>query len=187
MLEDLAKQNQMVYLSPYNDPMVIAGQGSIGVELVHQLENIDTIMIALGGGGLLSGIALYLKHVMPHIKVMACSPKNSKVMMESIKAGHILDLPSEPTLSDGTAGGVEEGSITFDLCKQLIDDYVTVSEEEIKIALRNFLETHHMLIEGAAAMVLASYEKIKMTLKGNVVLVMCGANISLESLQSALR
>jgi threonine dehydratase len=183
---DLAKQNDMVYLSPYNDPMVIAGQGSIGVELIRQLENIDTIMIALGGGGLLSGIGLYLKSVMPHIKVMACSPENSAVMMHSIKAGRILDLPSESTLSDGTAGGVEEGSITFELCQKLIDGYVTVTEGEIKLSLRRFLETQHMLIEGAAAMVLASYEKIKTTLKGNTVLVMCGANISLENLKTAL-
>ena len=176
----------MTYISPYNDPDVVIGQGSIGVELSQQLESIDTIMIALGGGGLLSGVALYLKSIMPNIRVIACSPENSKVMMDSIKAGKILDLPSEPTLSDGTAGGVEDNTITFDLCKTLIDDYVTVSEEEIKAALKTFLETHHMLIEGAAAMVLASYEKIKTRLKGNVVLVMCGANISLETLRSVL-
>lgn len=183
---DFALQNNMTYISPYNDPTVIAGQGSIGVELSQQLQSIDTIMIALGGGGLLSGIALYLKSLMPNLKVIACSPENSKVMMDSIRAGQILDLPSEPTLSDGTAGGVEENAITFDLCKNLIDDFVTVSEEEIKVAFRIFLETHHMLIEGAAAMVLACHEKIKDQLKGNVVLVMCGANISLETLKAVL-
>jgi threonine dehydratase len=183
---DFAENNNLVYLSPYNDPQVIAGQGSIGVELSRQLETIDTIMIALGGGGLLSGTALYLKSVMPHIKVVTCSPANSAVMMHSLKAGRILDLPSEPTLSDGTAGGVEEKAITFELCKHLIDECVMVSEEEIKQALRNFLETHHMLIEGAAAMVIACYEKIKANLRGNVVLVMCGANISLESLKEVL-
>ena len=183
---DFALQNNMTYISPYNDSAVVAGQGSIGVELAQQLESIDTIMIALGGGGLLSGIALYLKSVMPNLKVIACSPENSKVMMDSIQAGKILDLSSEPTLSDGTAGGVEENAITFELCQRLIDDYVTVSEEEIKLSLKTFLETHHMLIEGAAAMVLASYEKIKGQLKGNVVLVMCGANISLETLKAVL-
>jgi threonine dehydratase len=184
---ELAAQNNMIYLSPYNDVDVVAGQGSIGVELTRQLEKIDTIMIALGGGGLLSGISVYLKSIMPNIRVIACSPENSAVMMHSLQAGHILDLPSEPTLSDGTAGGVEENAITFDLCENLIDECVMVSEEEIKQAFRNFLETHHMLIEGAAAMVLACYEKVKPKLKGNVVLVMCGANISLESLEKALR
>jgi threonine dehydratase len=183
---EFALQNNMTYISPYNDPAVIAGQGSIGVELARQLDNIDTVMIALGGGGLISGIAAYLKSLKPSINIVACSAENSAVMMHSVQAGRILDLPSEPTLSDGTAGGVEENTITFELCQTLIDDYVAVSEEEIKQALRNFLESHHMLIEGAAAMVIASYEKIRVKLTGNSVLVICGGNISLENLKSVL-
>jgi threonine dehydratase len=107
-------------------------------------------------------------------------------MMASVKAGRILELPSLPTFSDGTAGGVEAGSVTFALCQQLIDDYLTVSENEIKLALRSFLEGHHMLIEGAAAVVLAAYERLRQDLRGRVVLLICGANISLNDLRQIL-
>jgi threonine dehydratase len=181
-----ALEHSMTYVSPYNDEVIVAGQGSIGVELTRQLENIDTVLVALGGGGLISGIAHYLKRINPNINVIACSPQNSAVMMESVKAGKILNIPSLPTLSDGTAGGVEANSVTFELCRDLIDDYVTVFEEEIKRAWRRFLETHPMMIEGAAAMVVACFQKIREGLKGNVVLVICGANVSLETLQDII-
>ena len=181
-----AKENRLVYLSPYNDSDVIAGQGSIAVELFKHLKKVDTVLIALGGGGLLSGIGIYAKSISPTTKIVACSPQNSAVMLESIKAGKLLDLPSKPTLSDGTAGGVEEDSITFGLCQQLIDEAVTVSEEDIKRALKDFITTHHMLIEGAAAVVLAAYEKLKPSLAGNIVLILCGANISPDDLKQVL-
>lgn len=178
-----ALENNMTYVSPYNDEAVIAGQGTIAVEIERQLEHVDNILVALGGGGLISGTASYLKHVYPNVKIMACSPQNSAVMMESVKAGRILDIPSLPTLSDATAGGVEANAITFELCRDLIDEYVTVTEEEIKRAWREFLSAHSVMIEGAAALVVACYQKIEAKLKGNTVLVICGANVSLETLQ----
>lgn len=178
-----ATENNMTYVSPYNDEVVVAGQGTIAVEVERQLEPIDNILVALGGGGLISGIASYLKYVNPNVKVIACSPTNSAVMMESVRAGKILELPSLPTLSDATAGGVEANAITFDLCRDLIDDYVTATEDEIQTAWRDFLATHPMMIEGAAALVVACYQKIQTNLKGNTVLVLCGANVSLETLQ----
>ncbi len=181
-----AKENAITYISPYNDEAVVAGQGSIGVELYRQIDKIDNVLVALGGGGLISGIANYLKNVNPNVKIIACSPQNSAVMMESVKAGKILDLPSLPTFSDGTAGGVEEGSITFELCRDLIDDYTTVTEDEIKTAWREFVATHHMMIEGAAAMVIACYQKLQTQLKGNTVLVICGANVSLDVLREII-
>jgi threonine dehydratase len=108
-------------------------------------------------------------------------------MIQSVKAGRILDLPSLPTLSDGTAGGIEAGAITFDLCRALVDGYVTVTEDEIKSNLRWFMEAHHQLIEGAAAVAVASYRKAGQRFAGqNVVIVICGANISLQILQGVL-
>jgi threonine dehydratase len=181
-----ALQNNMTYVSPYNDEVVVAGQGTIGVEIERQLEHADNILVALGGGGLICGIASYLRYVHPNVNIIACSPKNSAVMMESVKAGKILELPSLPTLSDATAGGVEENAITFELCRALIDNYVTATEEEIKTAWREFLSTHSMMIEGAAALVVACYQKIQTTLKGNTVLVLCGANVSLETLKKVI-
>jgi threonine dehydratase len=182
----VALEQNLTYVSPYNDEAIIAGQGSIGVELSRQLDKIDHILVALGGGGLISGVAAYLRSVNPNINVIACSPQNSAVMMASVKAGKILDMPSLSTFSDGTAGGVEANAITFDLCRDLIDDYVTVTEEEIKAAWKDFLASHSMLIEGAAAMVVACYQKRKTQLKGNTVLVVCGANVSLNVLREVI-
>ena len=108
-------------------------------------------------------------------------------MIESVKANRILDLPSAPTLSDGTAGGVEDGSITFDLVRDLVDEYATVTEAEIADALREFMAVEHMLIEGAAAVAVAAYLKSTRALEGkNVVVVICGANIALDVLKSVL-
>jgi len=180
-------EHGMAYISPYNDPQVIGGQGTVGVELARQLEGIDAVFVALGGGGLISGIAGYLKSVQPGVRVIGCSPENSPVMIRSVKAGRILDLPSLPTLSDGTAGGLEPGAITFDLCRELVDDYVTVSEVEIAGSLLLFIGAHHMPIEGAAAVPIAAYLKTREKYADqNVVLVICGGNIGLETLRQVL-
>ena len=125
-----AGDNGLPYISPYNDPQIVGGQGTIGLELDRQLDRIDAVFVSLGGGGLISGIAAYLKSRHPGVKIVGCSPENSQVMIQSVRAGKILDLPSKPTLSDGTAGGVEPGAITFELCRQLVKEYVTVSEAE---------------------------------------------------------
>ncbi len=182
-----AAEHGMTYVPPYNDMQVVGGQGTIGVEIARQLDEVDVVFAALGGGGMISGIAGYLKAVKPGVRIIGCSPENSQVMIQSVKAGRILDIPSLPTLSDGTAGGVEEGSITFDLCRGLVDDYVTVTEEEIRDALRAFMDAHHMLIEGAAAVAVASFLKTKDQFRGkNVVVVICGANISAGRLKEVL-
>lgn len=182
-----ATENGMSYVSPYNDLAVVAGQGSVGVELATQCADLDAVFVAVGGGGLISGTAAALKSVNPQVQVIACSPANSAVMIESLKAGEILDLVSKPSLSDGTAGGVEENAVTFELCQSLVDDFVLVSEDEIKVALKSFMATQHLLIEGAAAVVLAAFEKTRKRFNGKkVALVICGANISLEDLKRVL-
>lgn len=178
----------MVYISPYNDPQIIGGQGTIGIELRRQLDSIHAIFIALGGGGLISGIGGYLKSVNTDVTIIGCSPENSPVMVESIRAGKILKMESKPTLSDGTAGGIEPGAVTFELCQEFVDDYVLVSEDEIKKAMKLFIETHHMLIEGAAGVAVASFLKKKGSFADkNVVIIICGANIGLESLKMILQ
>ncbi len=183
-----AAEQGMTYISPYNDLQVIAGQGTIGLELERQAKDIDTVLVALGGGGLISGIGCYLKSIKPEVRILGCSPENSQVMIQSVKAGKILDLPSLPTLSDGTAGGVEPGAITFDFCRRYVDDYVTVTETEIAEALRLFLDAQHLLIEGAAAVTVASLLRLKSQLAGQtVVAIICGANIDKKTLASVLR
>jgi threonine dehydratase len=182
-----AEQKGLAYIPPYNDVQVIGGQGTIAVELVSQLNKIDVVFTALGGGGLISGIAAYLKSIHPGVDIIGCSPQNSQVMIRSVNAGKILDLPSLPTISDGTAGGIEPGAVTFDLCRELVDDYETVTEDEIKESLREFLQSQHMLIEGAAATAVAAMVKRRDCLVGkNIVVIICGANISVEMLKTVL-
>lgn len=182
-----ADERSMTYISPYNDPQVIGGQGTIGVELAQQLNQVDVVFVALGGGGLISGIGGYLKSINPAITVIGCSPLNSPAMTKSVAANEILDIASEPTLSDGTAGGLEREAITFELCQALVDDYVLVSEDEIRDAMRSFIDAHHILIEGAAGVAIAGYLQRVDDLTGlNTVIVICGANISLDALRSIL-
>jgi threonine dehydratase len=182
-----ARANGLTFISPYNDLQVVAGQGTIGVELARQIEPIDAVFVAVGGGGLISGVGGFLKSIAPTTRIIGCSPENSAVMAESVRAGRILDLESKPTLSDGTAGGIEPEAITFDLCRTLVDDFVEVSEDEIRDAMRGFMETHHMMIEGAAGVALATLMKTADQFQGgNVVVVLCGANIGLEVLKSVL-
>jgi threonine dehydratase len=151
-----ASENGSTYVSPYNDEAVVAGQGTIGEELARQVENIDAVFISLGGGGLLAGVAGYLKSKNPALEVVACSARNSAVMYESLQAGEILDLESLPTLSDGTAGGVEQNAVTFPLCQELIDRHELVAEDGIAESLRLMVERQHLLVEGSAALAVAA-------------------------------
>ena len=115
---------------------------------------------------------------------IGCKPAASPVMAASAKAGRLLDVPRQPTLSDGTAGGIEAGAITFDLCQELVDDYVLVSEEEIAVAMREFIDAHHMLLEGAAGVALSGLNKVGERYRGrDVVVIICGANIDRETLR----
>jgi threonine dehydratase len=181
-----ASETGLPYLSPYNDPRVIAGQGTIGVELASDLDEIDVLFASMGGGGLISGAGGYLKTVR-HAHIVACSPAHSAVMHESLKAGRILDLPSFPTLSDGTAGGVEPGAITFDLCRDIVDESFTVSEDEIRVAMRLVIGRHHTLIEGAAGVAVAGFLQTLDRWSGQrVVILLCGANVGPSVLKKIL-
>jgi threonine dehydratase len=182
-----AEEQGLTYVSPYNDPEVVAGQGTVGLEIGRQVEAPEAIFVAIGGGGLISGIGLAFEGLGRKVDLVACSPENSAVMHHSLAAGRILEMESLPTLSDGTAGGVEPGAITFDLCRRLVTHSVLVSEDEIRSAMRLVMERHHTLIEGAAAVAVAGYLKERERFRGRrVVIVLCGANISLARLREAI-
>jgi len=185
---NFAEEQGMTYVPPYNDPKVIGGQGTIGIELEKQLKKIDAVLVPVGGGGLISGIAGYLKETIEDVEIIGVQPENSAVMYHSIKAGKILELESEPTLADGTAGGIEKDSVTFELCRKYVDDFILLSEEEIAKAILLMLEKHHILIEGAAALSVAAYLKEPTRFKGkNVVLILSGCRISLDRLRKILK
>jgi threonine dehydratase len=182
-----AVDNAMPYISPYNDTFVVAGQGTVGVELAEQMQTVDAVIIAVGGGGLIGGTAAFLKSKMPNVRVIGASPVNSPVMAMSVRAGHIVEFASEPTLSDGTAGGVEQGAITLELCRVLVDDWVDVTEDEIATAMRDFIADHHQLIEGSAAVALAALAQRAGELRGQrVAVVLCGGNVSIDTLRTVL-
>lgn len=183
-----AAQHGLTYISPYNDPQVIAGQGSIGLEIAQQLpQPPQAVFVTVGGGGMISGIAAYLKSLSPATQIIGCQPENDAAMWASVQAGRIVSIQAQPTLSDGSAGGLEANTITFGLCRTLVDDWVTVSEEEIKAAMRLFIETQHQLLEGAAGVALAALLKKAARYRGQrVVVVICGANIGLSSLRTVL-
>ena len=182
-----AEENDIPFVSPYNDPHIVGGQGTIGFELFSDIQDLDAVYVALGGGGLMSGISIAMANLSPKTKIIACSPTNSKVMMDSIPAGEVLDLPSEPTLSDGTAGGVELGSITFDYCRDYVDEYIDVSEDELIEGLRQFIEDTNTIGEGAVGVAVAAYLKQKEQWVGKkVAIVACGGNISKKTLKEIL-
>lgn len=182
----VAESDDRFYVSPYNDLAVVAGQGTIAVELRRQLDRITLVVVAVGGGGLISGIAADLKHHDPAVRVVGAQPVNSRVMLESIRAGHVVDIPSLPTLSDGTAGGVEAEAVTFPLCRELVDEWVEVPEDEIAGAMRHAIEVEHLLIEGAAAVAVAAVHRARPAPHDRVVIVLCGANVSAERLRGVL-
>jgi len=181
---EFAEENGMSYLSPYNDEQVIAGQGTCAVELLEQLPNIDTVFVAVGGGGLIAGVGSVLKDRDPGISVIGCQPAASPVMARSIEVGRIVEMRSEPTLSDGTAGGIEAGAITYPLNQLLVDEFVLVDEQQIAAAMRRYMDSEGETIEGAAGVAIAAMLERRTSIRQqNVAVIVCGGNISAEKLE----
>jgi threonine dehydratase len=182
-----AAEHGQVYVSPYNDAQVVAGQGTVGAELARQLDRIDALFVSVGGGGLIGGIAGYLRGLRRDVIVIGCSPAASPVMYESVRAGTVVRRPSQPTLSDATAGGVEDDAITFPLCRDLVDEWVLVPEDDIARGIRVAVDQEHQLVEGSAGVALAAARHLAPRFPGGkIVVVLCGANIGAETLGKVL-
>jgi threonine dehydratase len=190
-----AEKSGQVFISPYNDVEVMAGQGTIAVELEQQAGEhpLDAVFVVVGGGGLIGGIGAYLKSVSATgvsrfarqgglaTEIVGCWPENSRVLYESMKAGRILDVPEQPTLSESTAGGLEPNCVTLDVCRQVIDRAVLVSEAEILAAMRRVRESEGWLMEGAAAVAVSAFQKESQRYRGKrVAIIICGGNVSPE-------
>lgn len=182
-----AAEQQKIYVSPYNDMQVIAGQGTCGMELVEQQPDLDAVFVAVGGGGYITGIGTVLQRLSPKTELIACWPENATSMYSALEAGEIFPVEEQETLSDGTAGGVEPGAITFSPCQQLIDRKVLVSEAQIKQAMRLLAASERWMIEGAAGVALAAAIKLAPEYQGKkVAVVLCGRNIDLDKYLKAL-
>lgn len=174
-----AAESGKVYVSPYNDPHVVAGQGTIGLELLEQLPDVDAVFVAVGGGGLIGGIGAYLKERAPHVTVVGCWPENAPALHECLRQDRIVDVAERPTLSESTAGGIEEGSITFELARRVINRSVLVTEEEILSAMRLLRARRDWWVEGSAGVALAAFLRRRQDFAGQAVaVVLCGGNIS---------
>ncbi|MEM1319542.1 MAG: threonine/serine dehydratase [Bacteroidota bacterium] len=184
-----AEQQGAILVHPYNDPLIVAGQGTIGLEISEQLPEVDSVIVPVGGGGLISGIGGYLKGLRPDIQLIGCQPERSPEMYVSLQKGHIIEESiTQPTLSDGTAGGIEPGAITFGYCQQYMDDLLLVEEPEIAEALRWSIQNRQMIIEGSAGLSIATLLREKMQFAGkNVVLIICGKRLSWEKLQKIIK
>lgn len=173
----LAEQQGLNYISPYNDSAVIAGQGTIALELIEQLAHIDNVFISMGGGGLISGIGSVFKTMSPATKIIGVSATASHALAASMRAGHIVETSHLDTLADGCAGGVCPDSITLPLALEVIDSVIHCSEAQIEDALRDLAWEEQMIVEGAAALAYAAFKANAAAFEGksNVVLL-CGAN-----------
>lgn len=182
-----AESSGRIYVSPYNDPAVVAGQGTIAREVLADLPEFDEILVPVGGGGLIAGIAGYLKAHRPGVRVTGVLPENSPVISESVKAGRLLEIPWTESLSDATVGWAEPGSITFPMCRDWVDDWILVSEARLREAIRMNIDMHSMLVEGAAALAGGAVLADPARFSGRrVVLVICGARIAASTLAKVL-
>jgi threonine dehydratase len=177
-----------VYVSPYNDADVVAGQGTVARELLKQIPDVEAVFVAVGGGGLGGGIAAYCAaQPSPRPVVVGCQPSASPVMARSVDAGTLLDLPSEDSISDATVGLVEAGSMTFPLCRDHIAEWVLVDEPAIRDAVRFLVTSHSILVEGAGALPVASLRARPHVYRGKTVaLVLSGSHIKPDLLSEIL-
>jgi threonine dehydratase len=181
-----AERSGRPFVSPYNDPEVIAGQGTVAVEILRQIDEqsagpLDAIFVTVGGGGLIGGIGAHLKRVSPQTEVVGCWPENSPALHECLRAGAIIEVPERPTWSTSTAGGVEPGSITLDLGRRVIDRRILVTEDEILGAARRLYREDGELVEGAAAVAVAAFLQSAGDYVGKTVAILvCGGNAEPE-------
>lgn len=177
----VAKEEGKIYVSPYNDPLVVGGQGTCGYEISKQLPDLDAALFACGGGGLLTGSAGWLKSHKSDVDAVGVSPANSPVMYESVRANKIVEMETFQTLADTCAGGMDLDSITLDLCQRYVDEIVLLTEAEIEGAIRLLFEQHRLVVEGSAALAVGGLLKQRERFIGKkVVAVVCGRNIDLE-------
>jgi len=180
----LEKERGLTMIHPFDEPFIIAGQGTIGLELLEDLPAIDTAIVPLSGGGLMSGIALALKSANPAIRVIGVTMDRGPAMYLSLRAGKIVDIVEEETIADGLAGGLGPvNHYTFRMCQKYVDHAVLVSDEEIAKAMAFALEKHHLVVEGGGAVGIAAllHGRVK-ELGQNIAVVISGGNVEIPLL-----
>lgn len=176
-----------IYVPPYNDPDVIAGQATVGVEILSDWPEVDTIVVPIGGGGLIAGIGLWAKAIRPSLRLIGVQPAASPPMYAHFETGSTDAMPIAPTLADGVSGNIEKASITWKLCRQLVDEVVLVEEEAIADAMRWALQVPHTLLEGSAVLGIAALRTAAVDVTDrNVAIVTTGRNVGPDTLRTVL-
>lgn len=181
MADRLARDEGLVPLPPFDHPHVIAGQGTIGLELLEDRPDLETVLVPLSGGGLLAGIAVAVKALKPSVRVIGVSMERGAAMAASLAAGHPVEVPELPTLADSLGGGIGlENRHSFALCRDLVDEVVLLTEAEIYQGMRWMLLRERMVVEGAAAVGVAALLAGKVRARGPTALIVSGQNVDME-------
>ena len=178
--KEFAEAEGATYISAYNHPDVIAGAGTIGIEIVEAMPSFDVIVVPLGGGGLASGVGLAVKAAAPHATIVGVEVEASSPFTLSLEAGRITEITPRASLADGLVGNLEPGSITFPLVKQVVDYVVTIGEDELTRAMKGLATEERLIVEGAGAAAVAAIMAGKASAAGqNVIALVTGGNVDL--------
>jgi len=185
--KELAKKDKCAYISSYDDKLIVAGHGTAGLEIIEALPTVDGVIVPVGGGGLISGISIAIKSLKPSVKLVGVQSEASPVMYESLKAGKIIDVPRAKTIAEGLSGGIEKGSITFEIAKKCIDTMVLVKEATIRRAVYLLWAYEKQVVEGSGAAAIAPLIEDKDSFRDKtVVCVVTGGNIDDELFKGIL-
>jgi threonine dehydratase len=188
LAREMEKGEGRTFVSPYNDLEVVAGQGTIGLEMMETMPDLETILVPVGGGGLVSGVGCAVKGIDADVEVVGVQSVASPVMCESVKRGRIVEMELEDSVAEALHGGIEEGSVTFEMCQRYVDDFILVQEETIVKAIVKLLSQQHQVVEGAGAVGVAAIMENPERFRGRKAgVVVSGANIDEELLPQICR
>ena len=181
-----AEQTGATFISPYNHPDVVSGGGSVALEVLDAAPDVDTLVVPIGGGGLISGIAIAARAVVPSIRIVGIEAEASSAFAASLRHGRIVTIDPQPTIADGLGGNVDPETITFPIIERLVDEVVTVSEPELMDAIRGLVREEHLIAEGAGAAAVAAVLARKVGAGRRMVALVSGGNIDAARLAAIL-
>jgi threonine dehydratase len=178
-LEMARETDRYAFISPYNDRGVVLGQGTLAFEILEKLPDADVIVVPVGGGGLIAGVASVAKQIRSSIRIVGVQAEVSAAMYESLKAGHMVTIPDRPSIADGLQGNIDLNTITFPIIQKNVDDMILVSEDAIRTAMRRLLHDEKLVTEGSAAAAFAAVCEEKIKSDGPIAVIISGGNVDL--------
>jgi threonine dehydratase len=176
-LRQAENSNEYAFVSPYNDRLVILGQGTLAFEIVEQLPEVAVIIVPIGGGGLAAGLGAALKQLRPTVRLIGVQTEASAAIYHGLRAGHMVSVPDLPSVADGIAGNIDLQTMTFPLIQKYVDDVVLVTEDEIRSAMKHLMVREKLVAEGAAAASVAAALYGKVEAESMMVALITGGNV----------